>query len=1571
MSSVAITIISLMCFVSPFAAGEQCTATTLDAEEIVKTIMYSSNHSDILDCQWTIKAPFGYQVLFTVSGFDTQSCCHYLTVKDGLLTLGRISEELREEVPFVSSSGSLVIRFHSDHSSSTSMFQGTYVQANNCGSNLNVSIATLNFSTPGYPGNYPKDLDCYWQLRPAYHDGMVILAIYEADVSYGDFIDVFDDLIKLERLSWRTRTGFPRSYQSDANNLVVYFHSDTTRHPRHKNSGFRAVASSCLFSLTANATDQTIATPNYPGTYGNNLFCAWTISASQDMQVFLTITDFDSQACCDYVKVSDGFDTIGFFNGSSRSDVSMSSEHGKLVVEFYSDASDVGTGFQATFREASNCGTYLSVGHVVDYFYTPNYLNSRTQNYPNNLDCYWKLQAGHNQRIQLTFLKGRTEACCDYAEISEMSKRRARVRGLIKSPRSFISNGNTMAVYFHSDSQRRREGFLVSYVALRNDFDSNTCKHALPAKTNDQILSSAPLKENGDCHWTIYPAKGYQVLIRFTSIDMAPEYDYIEVTDDSSSTSIRLTGTTSTEIPFVTRGNGNLIIQGHYEITHNRGPAFTATYRLAKNCGENVEVSYDGTFSFPSDDDSYSYNLDCYWLLKAEKDYEKVVLSISEGETEECCDYIDVFDGMTRLTRISGKITKTPASFISTKDSLVVYFHSDGKGSGKVFRAAYDKLWCGFTTYASTNPQILMSPGYPKKYGRYYACSWIIIPSPESQILLTVTSDDTTSCCTSYTVEDDIGNLESVVDTVTENKQYISRNGSVVVWLTSDGVSGPVFYAVYKQIAFNCGEMLDVDFRTQSISTPQFPLRYRNNLGCFWKLTAQGTSKIQLTLFGKMTEPCCDYIEISSTSEDVLRIKGRIKLPTFFLSSGNTMKIYFHSDHQIVHAGFRATYRIRPKGLCGFIRTARKVSQVISSPHFFSGRSPCRWTITAQTGFRVILLLQAWGIRSCCSLEVIGGQFDSIKIDRNIDRFPIFSSVDGKLEIEFVYNSAFVGENSGFWGTYRSVSSCGENLTAIFSYINQFSSPNYPTGYANNLDCFWKVTARDKDRQIRLSVLKTDPEPSNDYVEVFDGLTRLAKLKGKIDLPETFISSGQDLVVYFHSDGSISRTGFLASYVQTECGEFVKLSGGGVGITSPNYPSRSERYRFCDYYLMAPAEFYQIEARLDVDTDTTCDYVEIVDIVKLGRLEGNVSNAVAVSSGPKLLIRYHTCGAGFSKGFTAEITLKVKHSCGFTKTALASPRIFVSPYSNYGQHNGIDCDYFIKAPSKKQVVLKINQLLVEPEFCCDSVEVYDGLLQIGKVSELLPSDITVVSSGGQLRVRLYTEGRNFSATYVQGNNCGKELIASNNRTFLSSLQYTNESLDTYDCMWTIRSVDALQVRLHITNIQTNLCCSYVQVLDGLKSLGKLQGNSTELQTYTSDSDTLRIYFHRAGIDAADYFTARFEQACDRSFSVKYSFRTTIQSPNFPQHSPHNMDCYYEFLTDPDSLIQLNLDLFETQECCDYLEIFDNGKSVGRFQGEIPRQSFTSTADNLRLHYHTDSTGASVGFRITYRKIKAS
>ena len=153
-----------------------------------------------------------------------------------------------------------------------------------------------------------------------------------------------------------------------------------------------------------------------------------------------------------------------------------------------------------------------------------------------------------------------------------MSKRRARVRGLIKSPRSFISNGNTMAVYFHSDSQRRREGFLVSYVALRNgwsysnlhlqhicnckghadsklqvnwifrepvleawvflmfsDFDSNTCKHALPAKTNDQILSSAPLKENGDCHWTIYPAKGYQVLIRFTSIDMAPEYDYIEV----------------------------------------------------------------------------------------------------------------------------------------------------------------------------------------------------------------------------------------------------------------------------------------------------------------------------------------------------------------------------------------------------------------------------------------------------------------------------------------------------------------------------------------------------------------------------------------------------------------------------------------------------------------------------------------------------------------------------------------------------------------------------------------------------------------------------------------------------------------------------------------------------------------------------------------------------------------------------------------------------------------------------------------------------------------------------------
>ena len=79
--------------------------------------------------------------------------------------------------------------------------------------------------------------------------------------------------------------------------------------------------------------------------------------------------------------------------------------------------------------------------------------------------------------------------------------------------------------------------------------------------------------------------------------------------------------------------------------------------------------------------------------------------------------------------------------------------------------------------------------------------------------------------------------------------------------------------------------------------------------------------------------------------------------------------------------------------------------------------------------------------------------------------------------------------------------------------------------------------------------LEDDPGCAYDYVSVVDtdGTTQLAKLCGD-SIPSAIKSSGNKLTVVFHSDQSVTKKGFEASWI--------KVSGVSSGVvTSPGYPS--------------------------------------------------------------------------------------------------------------------------------------------------------------------------------------------------------------------------------------------------------------------------------------------------------------------------------------------------------------------------------------------------------------------------------
>ena len=106
---------------------------------------------------------------------------------------------------------------------------------------------------------------------------------------------------------------------------------------------------------------------------------------------------------------------------------------------------------------------------------------------------------------------------------------------------------------------------------------------------------------------------------------------------------------------------------------------------------------------------------------------------------------------------------------------------------------------------------------------------------------------------------------------------------------------------------------------------------------------------------------------------------------------------------------------------------------------------------------------------------------------------------------------------------------CGEH---IIGFAGEFTSPNYPNKYGDNLNCTWIIEAP-QHHIMELTFHHFNMENGYDSVEVFDGdlstSISLHKHSGSTK-PELIVSSGNKLRVHLLSDQLYSGTGFLAQY---------------------------------------------------------------------------------------------------------------------------------------------------------------------------------------------------------------------------------------------------------------------------------------------------------------------------------------------------------------------------------------------------------------------------------------------------------
>ncbi|XP_019614808.1 PREDICTED: CUB and sushi domain-containing protein 1-like [Branchiostoma belcheri] len=450
--------------------------------------------------------------------------------------------------PVMTSGSSAFVVFHSDESITDSGFFATFTAYNEplrttqasttVGTTEFTVVATTptvscdnptvlngtfgSFTSPGYPGNYPNNAYCTWQISVNMSDVVAIrFTAFHLENSNGCYYDslVVRDGPDATAPVLATLCGSSaRTVTTTGNSAFLVFTSDgsVTR------SGFFATFSAEDIPPTPQArttvgTTEVVATtptvqcdnptvlngnfgsftsPGYPGHYPNNAYCTWQIYVNMSDVVAIRFTHFnleyDSTCYFDSLVVHDGPDAtapeIATLCGLSASDVFTTGNSAFLV--FTSDGSVTGSGFFATFTaedtpptpqasstvgttkrvattETVSCGNPTVLNGNSGSFTSPGYPG----NYPNNAYCTWQISVNMSDvvAIRFTAFNLEYEYFCAYDSLVVHDGPDATTPVLATlcgwSARTVTTTGNSAFLVFTSDYSMTYSGFFATFTA--------------------------------------------------------------------------------------------------------------------------------------------------------------------------------------------------------------------------------------------------------------------------------------------------------------------------------------------------------------------------------------------------------------------------------------------------------------------------------------------------------------------------------------------------------------------------------------------------------------------------------------------------------------------------------------------------------------------------------------------------------------------------------------------------------------------------------------------------------------------------------------------------------------------------------------------------------------------------------------------------------------------------------------------------------------------------------------------------------------------------------------------------
>uniref|UniRef100_A0A8C4K029 CUB domain containing protein 2 n=1 Tax=Dromaius novaehollandiae TaxID=8790 RepID=A0A8C4K029_DRONO len=344
-----------------------------------------------------------------------------------------------------------------------------------------------------------------------------------------------------------------------------------------------------------------------------------------------------------------------------------------------------------------------------------------------------------------------------------------------------------------------------------------------------------------------------------------------------------------------------------------------------------------------------------------------------------------------------------------------------------------------------------------------------------------------------------------------------------------------------------CGGVLSAP--AGNFSSPNFPGLYPYDTECTWLIVVAEGSSVLLTFshFDLEYHDACgyDYLQVyNGAARDRGNLLGTFcgrRPPPSFTSSWHVLAVVFHSDKHVASGGFAAAYR---GDVCGGELTA--LSGEIASPDYpdnYPNNAECRWSIRAAAGASVRLVFADFQVENDeeCSFDYValfdGPTAAAARLGRYCGSRSPPRAVSSGPALLVVFKSDFNIGARGFKAYFYS-GECQEVYTAL---KGNFSSPQYPNFYPNNLKCQWTIQLPPGYR-VKVFFLDLDLEGRSsltdacdyDHLAAFDGGAENASLLGKWcgrqRLPPV-VSSGNELLLVLRTDRNTAKRGFAVAYV--------------------------------------------------------------------------------------------------------------------------------------------------------------------------------------------------------------------------------------------------------------------------------------------------------------------------------------------------------------------------------------------------------------------------------------------------------